>query len=328
MTKWITSDDFIEAYTKLRQRGTQYLLSKLRVSATKRTQSTFGESSFQHANWWIIPAVRRRWNKLVTGNPDLIYEDYFVAKYLNGQKDLKVLSLGCGIGSHERNLARHKNTFSQIDAYDIAPNLIDRANQMAREEGLDNITFSCDDVNTMELPAQHYDLIFFHSSLHHFLQLDKLMAETIPNSLQPNGLLLINDYWGPDRLQWSTAQLKECNRLLAQIPKEKRQRFRSKWIKSSISGPGWLRMRLSDPSEAAEASKIQPLLRKHYQTLEETPIGGSLLLPLLKDIAHHFVEKSSENGKLLDYFFAAEDAFIEQHGSLLFFGVYQPKKQR
>lgn len=326
MTNWITSDDFIEVYTKLQQRGANYLFSKFNISATKRTQSTFGESSFQHANWWIIPAVRRRWNQLITGDPDTIYEDYFVAKYLKGKKNLSVLALGCGIGSHERNLARHKDTFAHIDAYDIAPNLIDRANQMAQEEGLDNITFHRANVNSMSFEPSQYDLVFFHSSLHHFRNLEKLIGETIPHTLKPEGLLLLNDYWGPDRLQWSEAQLEESRRLLMLIPKEKRQRFRSKRIKSSISGPGWLRMRLSDPSEAAESSQIQPLLRKHYSSLEETPIGGSLLIPIFKDIAHHFIKEPKKNQAFLKSLFQAEDTFMEKHGSLLFFGVYRPKK--
>jgi ubiquinone/menaquinone biosynthesis C-methylase UbiE len=325
MKRWLTTDDFIEAYTKLQQRGGSYLFSKFNPSSTKRTQSTFGESSFQHANWWIIPAVRRRWNERITGNPEKIYEDYFVEKYLKGQSGLRMLSLGCGIGSHERNLARHRDTFQQIDAYDIAPNLIQRANAIADAEGLSNIQFHCADVNQLPLEEQAYDLIFFHSSIHHFLHLDHLMGTLLPRALKADGYLLLNDYWGPDRLQWSPAQIREVNRLLQIIPKEKRRRFRSRLYKSSVSGPGWLRMRLSDPSEAAEASQIQPLLRKHYQTLEETPIGGSILMPLLKDIAHHFVEDSSENQTILQELFAAEDQFLEGEPSLLFFGVYRPK---
>lgn len=325
MKRWITKDDGIEAYTKLRQRGASYLLSKFNPSSTKRTQSTFGETSFQHANWWIIPAVRRRWNERVTGDPEKIYEDYFVGKYLKDRSGLRVLSLGCGIGSHERNLARHRDTFRQIDAYDIAPNLIQRANALAIEKGLDNIRFHCADVNQLPLEEQAYDLMFFHSSIHHFLHLEQLMGTFIPRALKPDGYLLLNDYWGPDRLQWSTAQIREVNRLLQTIPKEKRRRFHSQLYKSSISGPGWLRMRLSDPSEAAEASQIQPLLRKHYETLEETPIGGNILMPLLKDIAHHFVEDAPENQTILQELFAAEDVFLEHEPSLLFFGVYHPK---
>lgn len=323
MKRWITSDDFLELYAKLKQRGSTYLLSKLQTSSVKRTQSTFGESSFQHANWWIIPRVRQRWNQLVTGDPNQIYEDYFVEKYLKGRTGLRVLSLGCGIGSHERNLARHKNTFSKIDAYDIAPNLIERANQIAKEDGLDNLQFHCADVNQMSIAENTYDLVFFHSSLHHFLDLEKLMGTFIPKALQSGGLLLLNDYWGPDRLQWSTAQIQAIKQVLPVLPKEKRVRFQSKQIKSSVSGPGWWRMRLSDPSEAAESSQIKPLLRQYYQTLEEQRIGGNLLMPLLKDIAHHFVEDTPENQAILQQLFEAEDLLLKQEESLLFFGVYQ-----
>lgn len=325
MKRWLTTDDLIEAYTKLQQRGASYLFSKLNPSSTKRTQSTFGESSFQHANWWIVPAVRRRWNELVTGHPEMIYEDYFVQKYLAGRSGLKTLSLGCGIGSHERNLARHQHIFQQIDAYDIAPNLIEHAKAITAEEGLQNIQFHCADVNKLPLEEQSYDLIFFHSSIHHFLKLKHLMGTLLPRTLKPDGYLLLNDYWGPDRLQWSAAQVQQVNRLLKTMPPEKRRRFRSRLYKSTVSGPGWLRMRLSDPSEAAEASQIKPLLRKHYHCLEETNIGGSLLMPLLKDIAHHFVEETTENANILQQLFEAEDKFLETQAGLLFFGVYQPQ---
>lgn len=325
MKRWITSDDFLELYAKLKQRGSAYLLSKLQTSSIKRTQSTFGESSFQHANWWIIPQVRQRWNERVTGDPQQIYEDYFVAQYCKDRSGLRVLSLGCGIGSHERNLAKHPTVFAQIDAYDIAPNLIDRANQMAKAEGLNNIQFHCADVNQMQLVPNAYDLVFFHSSLHHFLDLKQLMGVFIPHALKADGLLLLNDYWGPDRLQWSKAQIQTINHLLPKIPKEKRIRFQSKQVKSSVSGPGWWRMRLSDPSEAAESSQIKSLLRQHYEVLEEKSVGGNLLMPLLKDIAHHFVAETPENKAILDALFKAEDHFLKQEESLLFFGVYKVK---
>ncbi|MEO0338975.1 MAG: class I SAM-dependent methyltransferase [Bacteroidota bacterium] len=322
--RYITKDDFLELRAKIVQRGGAYLLSKLNPSAVKRTQSTFGESSFQHANWWIIPAVRRRWNQLVTSDPNVIYEDYFVQKYLSGKQNLKVLSLGCGIGSHERNLAKH-NVFTQIDAYDIAPNLIDRANQIARAEGLSNIQFHCADVNAMDLEQEAYNLIFFHSSLHHFLHLDQLISHKLPKALKPNGYLLLNDYWGPDRLQWTPAQLNAINQLLPTIPEQYRVRFQSTKVKNSVSGPGWLRMRLSDPSEAAEASQIEALLRASFTTLEEKPIGGNILMPLLKDIAHHFADDQPEGNAILEELFQAEDVFIKNEKPLLFFGVYRKR---
>jgi len=325
MKRWLSSDDFIELYFKIKQRGAQYLLSKLNPSALKRTQSTFGLSSFQHANWWIIPAIRRRWNVLVTGDPDQIYEEYFVERYLSGRRALKVLSLGCGIGSHERTLASYSDIFSQIDAYDVAPNLIEQANQLAREADLSNIQFHCADVNQMDWRSEAYDLIFFHSSLHHFLNLEDLLGRKIKNALKADGYLLLNDYWGPNRLQWSQAQLQEINSLLPTFPPKWATRFKSKQLKRRVSGPGWWRMRLSDPSEAAEAEKIQGLLRQHFETLEEKNIGGNVLMPLFKDIAHHFVEETPEKLALLERCFAVEDELLKKEESLLFFGVYQKK---
>ena len=165
--------------------------------------------------------------------------------------------------------------------------------------------------------------MFFHSSLHHFFNLGQLIGQKIPAALKPDGYLLLNDYWGPDRLQWTTNQLREINRLLPTVPEKYRLRFQSNQVKKSVSGPGWLRMRLSDPSEAAEASQIEKLLRISFDTLEEKPIGGNILMPLLKDIAHHFANDQTEGNTILERLFQAEDAFIQKEKPLLFFGVYR-----
>lgn len=89
-------------------------------------------------------------------------------------------------------------------------------------------------------------------------------------------------------------------------------------------------MKLSDPSEAAEAERIYPLLRKHYQTLEESTVGGNILMPLFKDIAHNFLEEDEETRQWLTWLFRAEDEFLARTSerSLLFFGVYQPNVTR
>lgn len=322
---WITRDDFVELRAKIRQRGLKYILTKVSPSAADRVRSTFGITSATHANWWIIPAVRRRWNERITGDPNQPYEPYVIERYLRGKKELRLLSLGCGIGSHERAFAQN-GPFAEVLGIDLAPNLIDQANALVKEEGLDNIRFSTGDVNRLQLSGPPYDVLLFHSSLHHFLHLNRLLATIVPGLLKPDGLLVLNDYWGPNRLQWTPAQLKTINTLLGQLPPRYRQRFRSSSTKRKVSGPGYWRMRLSDPSEAAEAERIHPLLRKHYQTLEEASVGGNILMPLLKDIAHNFLGEDNETQRWLEWLFQAEDDFLvnAHERSLLFFGVYQP----
>ncbi|WP_310393173.1 class I SAM-dependent methyltransferase [Hymenobacter sp.] len=320
----LTADDFRETLAKLRQRGLPFLLSKLRLSALARTRSAFDDPVLRAANWWQVPAVRRRWNERMTGRPTQPYEPYVAAKYLAGRTGLRLLSLGSGAASHELAFARLPH-FAEVHCVDIAARLLAQAAATAQREGLANFRVEVADVNTLALPAAAYDVVLFHSALHHFADVDGVVAR-VRHALRPDGLLVLNDYVGPARLQWTAAQLAEANRILrAVLPAPLRVRYLSRRLKTSVSGPGLWRMRLADPSEAAESDRIVPALRQHFEALEEAALGGNLLTLVLKDIAHHFVrDDDSEAQLLLAELFRLEDAFLEQHPSDLLFGVYRP----
>ena len=53
----VTFDDIITIYAKARQRGLQFLLSKLNFRKLARTRSAFDASGKHHSNWWMIPMV-------------------------------------------------------------------------------------------------------------------------------------------------------------------------------------------------------------------------------------------------------------------------------
>lgn len=317
----ITRDDLSETIAKINQRGSAYILSKFTSDALARTQSTFDDVHLQAANWWIIPAVRARWNEKITGRADVPYEPYVVDKYLKDKHDLRMLSLGSGVCSHEMAFARHPQ-FGLIECVDITPGLLGKAEAQAREEGLRNMRFEVRDVNAMPWPEAAYDIVFFHAALHHFRDVPAVVAG-VHRALRPGGLLIFNDYVGPNRLQWTQTQLDAANKLLRQLPAACRQRFMSRRFKTQVSGPGWLRMLISDPSEAVESEAIRPAVHRHFRVLEEKAIGGNVLTLVLKDIAHHFLRDDAMTQKLLRELFAAEDRFLEQEPSDLLFGVYQ-----
>lgn len=81
--RYITQDDFIETFSKLKQRGLGFLLSKFSLNESKRTISAFNEWDIEGSNWWMIPAVQQRWNFLITGSAQLTYEQYLAQKYLS-----------------------------------------------------------------------------------------------------------------------------------------------------------------------------------------------------------------------------------------------------
>ena len=318
----ITFDDIIDVYTEIKQRSFSFILSKFSFSGKKRTRATFDSSATITADYWIIPGIRERWNLMITGEKSMSYEDYVVKKYFDGRSGLKMLSLGSGIASHEMAFARH-DCFSLVKCIDFSENKLRRAEHMAREEGLANMVFEPADINHYHFSRGAWDMVLFHSSLHHLRNVDQLIPG-VKNSLKQGGYLIINEYTGPNRLQVSKSRIRLTNRILREyIPAKFRTRYNTRLVKNRVSGPGILRVMLSDPSEAVESEKILPSIHANFDIVEEKKIGGDILMYLFKDIAHHFLESSEEKQTILGKVFLMEDKFIGEHGSDFIFGVYR-----
>lgn len=317
----ITSDDFRDIFIKGKQRGIQFLLTKMNLNKLARTKSTFNQKDIPDSNWWIIPKVIARWNEKICGNPDCSYEEYVVRKYLNQSNNLTMLSLGSGSCSHEIIFAGNKQ-FKQIICVDIAENRLKEGEKRALDSGRNNMTFVCSDIDNFSFGEQSFDIILFHSSLHHFKNIRALLRDKIKPALKDNGLLIINEYVGPNRLQLPHKQIKEINKAIQIIPRKYRKRFKTNMYKDSFAGSGLLRMIIADPSECIESREILPVIHSLYQVIEEKPYGGNILMNVLKDISHNFIENTPEKENILNALFAFEDAFLDHHPSDYYFGVY------
>lgn len=138
----ITIDDFIDLYSKIKQRGLDYFFSKLTFSKLSRTKSAFNQEEIIHSNWWIIPLVRKRWNKLISGNENTIYEEFLIKEALSNDKEIRMLSIGSGVCSHELALAEYLQ-LKEITCVDLAQNRLNEAKKIADKKGLKNIRFEC-----------------------------------------------------------------------------------------------------------------------------------------------------------------------------------------
>ena len=81
------------------------------------------------------------------------------------------------------------------------------------------------DLNTEALPQNVYDAVLTTGSMHHVENLD-FCFRNIRRALKPGGLLWLNDYVGPNQFQWSDAQMRLADELLALVPKTWRLRDR------------------------------------------------------------------------------------------------------
>lgn len=313
--------DLVDLWYKMKERGTAYAAKKLVSDAAARVRSTWDEDDLPGSNWWQVDAVRARWNKLITGHEQTIYPDYVVNKWLQQTQGLRLLSIGCGTGQRELEFAKHPQ-FAQVDAFDIAPKAIEDAKASAAQLGLHNCNFYVGDVYADAWPEHGYDVVLFHSSLHHFKQIDTLLHK-VKRTLKPGGWLVINEYVGANRFQFPAARNKAVQQVYARVvPSAFKTRKGSNAYKSRVYFPGLLRMVISDPSEAVESATILPLLNQQFKPVEQKNYGGNLITFILKDIAHHFNKPEAQ--PVLQTLFALEDEWLaQQQQSDFVFAIYQ-----
>lgn len=322
---WLEWGDFYDVYYKILVDGSEKIRQRLHWSGTERVKQTWAMDDAGQAHWWIIPEIQQRWNTLISGNPDLPYESYIYEKYLKDREDLRMFSPGCGTGVHELRFAAYP-CFSEIRACDIASEPIAFAIQEAEKYKYSHLHYELADMYQMELPSDHYDFVLFHASLHHFKELPHLLKEIILPSMKPGALLIIHEYVGPNRFQWTDDQLSNINRILNELEPRYRLRSDSRTLKKKVYRPGKFRMWLSDPSEAVASEEILPLLHKYCDVLEEKSLGGNLLHLLFRDIAFNFLSQEKKTQDLLMKLFQAEDDYLAQgiQGDFCF-GVYQKR---
>lgn len=322
MKTLISLGDIDEAIYLAKKQGFYLIKNRLFRTSQQRVKSAWNSAtSKRRTAWWEIPAVRKRWNKIITGNSETDYLKYLHNNYFI--EGATILSPGCGTGEKEIKIASMPKV-KRLDAFDIAEKRIAIANEKAKSKNLDNIIFIVADIENFTPQENFYDVILFDSFLHHVQDIDKILIRFL-TSLKDDGILVINEYVGQNRFQWTTEQLQKANELLLKIPKHLRKREFDGKIKTKIFRPGILRMILSDPSEAVNSEAILPEIHKHTEIIEEKPYGGNLLQLILKDISHNFINETDENRQVLKFLFGEEDKFIAEYQSDFLFGIYRKK---
>ena len=319
---YITRDDIIDTYSRLIQRGASFLFSKFSISHTKRTKSAFDETAISSSNWWMIPMVKERWNRKISGHADMNYRQYLMKEYLYDKENLRLLSLGSGSCAHELELAEYQQ-FKEIVCVDLAQNRLDEAALQAKDKNLTNMSFLCADIRHFNFQQNHFDVVLFNSSLHHFEDVRTLILNYVIPCMKDDGILVINEFVGPIRLQFPKEQIIAINQSISLIDPAYKRRFKTNWPKNRFDGSGIWRMILADPSECIDSANILPALHQNLEIVVEKPLGGNILMNTLKDIAHHFLDLNEQKESILMKLFQFEDEYLKTHSSDFIFGIYK-----
>ncbi len=235
-------------------------------SAEARAASHWDQQQAVESIYWTQhPLITQYVNVLVTGVPWLFPTQGLKAgwAYLPLKRGL---SLGCGTGELERDIYR-QHICDRMDAYDISPASLATARKLSRDEGNRTVRYLRGDFNEITLPSERYDIVFFHGSLHHVADPDRLLAE-VHRSLKPHGLVYVDEYVGPSRDEWTDEDMKHVREEFARIDDA---------LKLRAANPPVV---FEDPSEMIRSSRILPALREKFEILHYKPYWGNLLFPL------------------------------------------------
>jgi 2-polyprenyl-3-methyl-5-hydroxy-6-metoxy-1,4-benzoquinol methylase len=324
LNNYVNRHDAVRLARKLGRGQIGQVVRKVRVHGTDRVVAA-GETAIERRpeQWWDIPAVVRRWNVFASGDPRVSFPEHVARTWLANQTGLRALSMGCGMGYREMTWAK-LGVFEQITGVDVSPEPIRFAAEQAKEAGLDGVLdFRVADFREMLHAQEKYDVVLGLHSLHHFDHIDETMS-LIAQLLPTDGLLIVDEFVGPTKFQWTGAQLAAANALLATLPTERRVQYDGR-VKRRVIRPSLLSMRLDDPSEAVEASRMLPAVRRLFTVLEEHPYGGTVLHIALSGIAQNFLGDDPVTAQLLKQCFAAEDEALPRLGHDFTYMVCRPK---
>ncbi|NHN27569.1 class I SAM-dependent methyltransferase [Flavobacterium jejuense] len=324
-TSLITFGDFIDLYLKIKEKGFKAIFFKLTKLNYSDKVSSKWDNYVNESDFWVIPEIRNHWNKTISGNENVSYEEYVSKKYFSDKKKISLLSIGCGEGLHERNFCEYLH-FQNVIGIDISNESIKIAKNKSEEENK-KITYISSDFSKVDFKNEKFDIILFDSSLHHFEKINTFLRNNIKPILNENGVLVVFEYCGPNRLQWKNNQIKKCNDILKKLPKKFKKFQKINYIKKKVYRPGILRMFAVDPSEAPDSENLQSALHNNFDILEEKKLGWNVIQPLFKGIAHNFLNKKKETKDLIKYIVNEEENFLEENNikSDAIFGVYKLK---
>jgi SAM-dependent methyltransferase len=250
--------------SNLARRWTSLREERAETAAARRFWSSEGVREAEDHYWGAQPLVRRAINRRVTGDPNRWPMEWFAQTYAR-EAFARGLSVGCGSGLLERDVLA-KGICEAMEGIDFSEESLEQARFAAEEGHLSGrLAYRVEDINALKLPRDRYDIVFFHGSLHHVRQIERVLTE-VRHSLKPGGLVYLDEYMGPSRSEWTDEQWGFARSAFDSLPEELKNR-------PNLMIP----LPMDDPSESIRSSAIRPAAARLFELVEERPYGGNIL---------------------------------------------------
>ena len=139
----------------------------------------------------------------VTYDAELRRHDEVLRRACGVQAREQVLDIGCGLGQTTCEAARLAPAGSALGV-DISEPAIERARELARAQGVPNVTFSCADAQVHRFPQERFDLAMSRFGTMFFQDPGAAFAN-VGRALRPAGRLVMMVWQAGERNEWEVA---------------------------------------------------------------------------------------------------------------------------
>ncbi|MCH8506898.1 MAG: class I SAM-dependent methyltransferase [Ectothiorhodospiraceae bacterium] len=266
--------------------------------------------------WWQSPNIIRNINQKVAGLPldgfsnGLIYR----AQELAGDRApfANAISVGCGTGVKEMKLIK-QGLVGSFKLYEVSEYRVEIGRELAKKLGVeDRVDFIVGDAFTCEVNQEIFDLIHWDNSLHHMLDTEAAIKWSF-EVLKKGGMFYMNDYVGPNYLQFSDKTRLVASKVRSIMPdkylvdpRRPEQLLSKKVVPTNKSA-----LIASDPSEAADSEKIISSIKKYFPNAEINLTGGAIYHTALSDMISNFEEEEENDQLILDLLMIIDELLID-----------------
>ena len=221
-------------------------------------------------------------SKPLTGDCGKYWLDEIGGRHLRPRPE-RMLALGCGPAFIEEQILE-RDLAGTIVAYDTSRVAIESARQrIAATPWASRMDLRCADVLAADLADASFDAVFVEAALHHFVELERTFR-LMHRVLRPGGVLLFDEYVGPDLQQYPPELEALLGRINACLAPALRRDFETGEVRESMAAcPLEVQMQ-RDPTEGVHASQILPLTHRYFEVIERWNYGGTIMRPLFNRI--------------------------------------------
>ncbi|MBU1669830.1 MAG: class I SAM-dependent methyltransferase [Actinobacteria bacterium] len=214
----------------------------------------------------------------------------------------RVLSLGCGSGSLDRDLLE-QGVCEEVVGVDISQGALDTARRLAGDLPISYVRL---DMESEPLPRR-FPVAFCMTTLHHINDLGSFLAN-VHASLDEEGLFALYEYVGPSRFQWTPRQIRLAGDIYSLLPPRYRFNHLPRLTEYELRRPDISGMIGVDPSEAVRSGEMMQVVERYFERLERREVGGGVLFPLLTGIVANFDEEDALDREFIDLAMRLDEA--------------------